>query len=107
MAKPFNALKDGLGMQDRFTFGKYCDAYVSDVIDTEPTYIFWLVANTDILFTKEVLTESIKEFQAKKVDAGAKARKIYGKEMSDYARGSPDGYGTGSDPFDVFDDIPF
>lgn len=47
-------------VDDKFTFGKYRDLTLCDVIEINPEYISWCVANVDIAFSEDCIME-IKE----------------------------------------------
>ncbi len=44
-----------LSLEHEFTFGKYKGQQVEDVVDDDPSYIRWLLENTQHQFEEEVL----------------------------------------------------
>jgi len=43
-----------LGKKDELWFGKYRGLTIKEVLDTNPSYICWLIDNTQLTFTKAV-----------------------------------------------------
>lgn len=56
-----------LGFDDGMPFGKHKDVVIKDLLDDEPEYLEWLIANTDVQFNSDVLEalEMTKEWRDK------------------------------------------
>ncbi len=94
MARAFTALHNPLlGLDSQVNFGKYLGTgtTVAEVIKTNPEYIKWIIANTDIKFYTSVLEQLVK------INMTKKTQRYYNSEY----------HNTHSDQDDWFDDIPF
>ena len=94
MAKAFNKLRNPrLELDDVVPFGRYAGYSVLKILKDRPTYISWLIFNTDIKFYPSVHSELYKYLA--KHDKPTRTRFV--------------GYDhdTLSDWCDPFDDIPF
>lgn len=69
-----------LGKKDELWFGKYRGLTIKDVLDTNPSYICWLIDNTQLTFTKAV------QVKARKGRAEQDAKRAYnhGRYIADY-----------------------
>lgn len=57
MAKAFRSLNSPvLGFTSQVTFGRYIGLTVEEVLKTRPEYVAWLLDNTDIKFTEQVVS---------------------------------------------------
>lgn len=94
MSKPFNKLRDPkLNFDDVLRFGRHHGYTVSEVLKDRPQYIAWLIDNTDIKFTDQVMDLA-------DVYCPPKPRKIIRLYRDE-------SHNVHSDQDDWFDDIPF
>lgn len=57
MAKAFSNIKQGLGLLDIFTFGKYNQCRVDSIIDQDSDYVEYLRFKKICIFDKSVLNK--------------------------------------------------
>ncbi|MCQ2343696.1 MAG: hypothetical protein MJ002_02090 [Paludibacteraceae bacterium] len=79
-------------VDDKFTFGKYRDLMLGDVIEMNPEYIYWCVANVDITFSEDCIMEIqemypdfiiSKSFDAK-IHCGESFDEVFYEDDNDY-----------------------
>jgi len=97
MAKAFNKLRNPtLGLDDVLPLGRHAGYTVLEILKDSPSYISWLIVNTDIKFYQSVHSE-LYRYLAKHVP----------KHKSTRTRFVGYDHDTLSDWCDPFDDVPF
>jgi hypothetical protein len=97
MSKPFNKVNGGilpLGLKDKFTFGKYMNMRVVDIMDTDIDYVAFIVNKGLVKLTKEA-TDSLLLKWSRKIDFPLKTRSK-GLDWNPH-----------SDQDDWWEDVPF
>ena len=100
MAIPFTKIKNRFGLDDVMPFGRHQGYTVLEIIKDRPTYISWLIQNTNLKFYESVHDE-LSRYLKHHIPAGAGNYTWQGKPKYDW-----DQRGL-SDFDDYFDDVPF
>ena len=74
---------------DKFTFGKYKGEYVDNIIDTNPDYVRWCLANVSYFTLDE---EQQKRLREQPTWLDRQLSRIYSDNCDDYEEEPWDGY---------------
>ena len=68
MAKSFNKLKDGLGLLDYITVGKYKNCRVDSIIEEDDAYLRYMDSIGALKFTPEVIEKLKLKFSGESIE---------------------------------------
>lgn len=105
MAIKFNLVRTKLGLDDEIRFGtRHRGETILEILESNPTYISWLIQNTDTQFYQSVHEELARKIK-KHVPRGAGVKNIYYGDL----RGemAHETMSQIQQAWDEFDDIPF
>lgn len=111
MAISFGKIRNNLGLRDILPFGRYQGYSVLEIVKDRPSYISWLIQNTELKFDKPVHDELARHLK-KHVPRGAGVKRIYfGGLRGDLAHESMSQIDSvwNDDPvyLEGFEDVPF